>query len=242
MSGSAPLISVAGVRKSYGNPQPLAVQALQLAPRDRVSLAGLGTGAAEMLINLITGAAVPDEGLVRIAGQDTRGIETDTQWLSSLDRFGLVTHRAVLIEKLPVAANMALPLTLAIDPMTNETREAVERLAEEVGLPLARLSVPAGELAPAERLRVHLGRALALAPEFLLLEHPTAPIDRADPARADIGRTLRAIGERRGIGWLALTDDDTFAAAAGGRRLRLGESGRVQPATFWARIWRPGGA
>ena len=49
-------------------------------------------------MHLVTGAAVPDEGAVVVAGRDTRDIATDTEWLASLDRFGIVTDRAVLLD------------------------------------------------------------------------------------------------------------------------------------------------
>ena len=62
-----------------------------------------------MFVHLVTGASVPDEGAVKVAGRDTRDIATDTEWLTSLDRFGIVTHRAVLLDGMSVAANLALP-------------------------------------------------------------------------------------------------------------------------------------
>src|SRR5262245_55338547 len=136
---AGPLIDMAGVTKAYGGLRPLRVKRLQIARGDRVALAGLDARAAETLVNLITGASVPDEGVVLVAGHDTRGIATDTEWLSSLDRFGIVTHRAVLIGKLPIEQNLALPLTLAIDPMSDQTRAAVSALADRVGLARSRL-------------------------------------------------------------------------------------------------------
>ena len=56
-----------------------------------MTLSGLDAHAAEMFMHLITGASVPDEGAVVVAGHDTRTIATDTEWLASLDRFGIVT-------------------------------------------------------------------------------------------------------------------------------------------------------
>jgi hypothetical protein len=49
-----------------------------------------------MFVHLVTGAALPDEGVVSIAGRDTRAISTDTEWLRSLDQFGIrhATSRA----------------------------------------------------------------------------------------------------------------------------------------------------
>jgi ABC-type polar amino acid transport system ATPase subunit len=216
----APLIELHNVRKQYGGARPLRVANLTIASRDRLALAGLDAGAAEMFVLLVTGAALPDEGDVRVAGRSTSDIRTDVEWLQSLDRFGLVTERAVLIDKLSTAANMALPMTLTIDPMSEETLARVADLAEQTGLPAHRLTPPAGELSPLERLRVHLARALALNPALLLLEHPTAALKA--PADVDAyGATLRAVAQAREIGWVAITDDARFARASGATRLQL---------------------
>lgn len=238
----APLIEFRNVTKAHlglglgVGSVPLRVTGFAVARPDCRILAGFDAGAAEMFVNLVTGAALPDEGDVLIAGRSTREIATDTEWLASLDRFGLVTERAVLLESLAVSANLALPLTLAIESMPAEVRHRVERLAVEVGLGQARLADKASTLVAGERLRVHLARALALDPLMLLLEHPT---NRLDPAAStEFGRTLKHLSAARGLGWIALTDDDAFARAAGGTRLRLdAETGKLREDGFWKRIW-----
>lgn len=218
--GSIPLVDLHSVRKQYGAAGPLRIARLAVGARDCLALSGLDQGAAEMFVLLVTGAALPDEGEVRVAGRSTRDISTDVEWLHSLDRFGLVTDRAVLIDKISTAANMALPMTLSIDPMPAEIRARVEQIARDAGLDVARIDEPAKTLTSAERLRVHFARAMANQPALILLEHPTAPL--REPAESDaFGRTLREAATHRGFGFLALSEDETFAAACGGGRLRL---------------------
>jgi predicted ABC-type transport system involved in lysophospholipase L1 biosynthesis ATPase subunit len=233
----APLVELHGVRKQYGAPLPLRVTRLVVSADDRLILSGLDPAAAEMFVLLVTGAALPDEGDVRVAGRPTSDIATDVEWLTSLDRFGLVTNRAVLIDKLSAAANMALPLTLSIDPMSEDTLARVAGLADETGLPRARLQAVAGELSPLERMRVHLARALAPNPALLLLEQPTAVIAGTGDADA-FGRALRAVAGARRIGWIALSDDARFARAAGGSWLRLVQEtgGLRKTGRFWDRF------
>lgn len=242
MSGAnVPLLSLRGVAKGYGESEPLRIESLDLAATDRVALMGLSRNAAEMFVHLITGAVVPDEGVVRIAGLDTRDIRTDTEWLLSLDRFGLVTNRAVLIDKLATASNLALPLTLAIDPMTDETRAAVERLADAARVARSKLDAPVSTLTPGERTRVHLARALALGPAMLVLEHPTSDIP-GEADRAEFGTVIAEVAASRGIGWLALTGDETFVRAAGGRRITIDAAGRLgERSGLWERFtaWSP---
>ena len=236
-SDGPPLIAMSGIRKHFGEPRPLVIRELTIRASDRVALPDLNAGASEILINLITGASLPDEGTVRVAGHDTREISTDTDWLRSLDRFGVVTARAVLIGAIPVAANLALPLTLSIDPMSAETRAAVEALAERVGLPPDRLEAKASTLTPGEQVRVHLARALAPQPQLVLLEHPTAAIRDEGEQRA-LGEALRRAAESTGTGWVALTGDRIFGRAAGATWLRVGPNGDVGRESFWSRLLR----
>jgi len=234
---STPLVEMEDVVKE-GVGAPLRIRRLRLAEGDRLAVGGLSPAAAEMMVLLISGAALPDHGAVRIEGQDTRSIATDAQWLAALDRFGIVTRRAVLLEALSVASNLALPLTLAIDPLAPDVLAAVEALSDRVGLARARLSVPASALTPDERLRVHLARALALTPRVLLLEQPMADVSDGR-TRAALGAALRAAAGDTGLGWLSLDDDEAFAVASGARRLRLDpETGDLSDTGFWKRLWR----
>lgn len=235
MTRSVPVIQFSGVIKDYGGHEPLRIQALSVGAADRLAVSGLDEAAAETMVHLISGAALPDEGRVIIAGQDTREIETDTDWLLSLDRFGVVTRRAVLLDTLSAAANIALPMTTSIDPMTDETRRIVEGLAAEVGLGRDRLDAACGSLSPLDRVRLHFARALALGPVLLLLEHATRDL-LDDHGRIEIGRTLARVAATRGVGWLAFEDDRVFAVESGGTRWRLdGSTGQLTRRRWWHR-------
>jgi predicted ABC-type transport system involved in lysophospholipase L1 biosynthesis ATPase subunit len=228
-------LEMSNVHKAYQGLRPLRIKRLSVQHQDRVSLFGFDAAAAEVFVNLVTGASVPDEGEVSVGGTNTRDIRTDSEWLASLDRFGIVTERAVLLEGMPLSASMALPFTLAIDPMPDDVRSAVEALAQEVGLAPGRLDAPVAALSPEERVRVHLARALGPGPALLLLEHPTA---RLDPAASEaIGQVVQRVARARGLAWVALTADERFARAAGGTRLRLTPAtGELARDGLWRRL------
>lgn len=228
------LLTLTDVRKHYGGLRPLRLNALTVSAGERLALRGLDAGAAEAFVLLATGASVPDEGVVTIAGRDTRAIATDTEWLLSLDVFGMVTTRAVLLDQLPLDANLALPLTLSIDPMPEEVRRTVALLADETGLGRERLATAVHGLSPVDRMRVHLARALAMSPRLLILEHATAALD--SDAAADFGRTVRAVLDDRRIGALAISEDDAFlsALAAPHRRLDPATGGWAAEAPRWS--------
>jgi ABC-type transporter Mla maintaining outer membrane lipid asymmetry ATPase subunit MlaF len=219
MSGASPIVEMTGVRKTYGAIRPLRIQSLLVVPAERVAIAGIDAAAAELMVNLITGAAVPDEGEVRVFGRLTVDVTDGEEWLSSLDRFGIVSDRAVLLEGATLAQNLALPFTLEIDPVTADTRERLARLAEECGIAAEWLDQPAAAVPPEVRVRAHLARAIALGPELVLMEHPTASLPM--PERQPFGAIVKRVCEARALTTLMFSMDAEFAAAAAGRVLTL---------------------
>lgn len=236
MTAPRPFISLKDVVKPFGGSAPLRIATLELGEGDHVVLAGLDALAAEMFIHVLTGAALPEAGRIEVFGESTHDIQTDTAWLASLDRFGLVSNRAVLLDQSTIAQNLALPMTLSIDPMADDVRATADALAAEVGLASGRLNDLAGTMNPDERMRAHLARAIATNPTVLLLEHPTTSLGAGAGA---FGETLAAMSRARGLAWLAISDDEVFARASGGRVLRVNPStGAVQPAGgFWRRMF-----
>jgi ABC-type transporter Mla maintaining outer membrane lipid asymmetry ATPase subunit MlaF len=230
---SGPVLDMQGVVKSYHGLRPLRVASLVVHAGDRVAIEGLDRAAAEVFVNLVNGAYVPDEGDVRVFGVSTSAIETDTAWLASLDRFGIVTERAVLLEGASVAENLALPISLEIDPMPDDVRARVEALARDVDLQPAVLGTRTGEAGPPVRMRVHLARALALGPQVVLMEHPTASLARADVA--PFAGLVRQLAEARKLTLVALSADREFADAVAHHTLKLNPGTGVLSS---ARGWR----
>lgn len=218
MSG-APLVEFAGVVKAYQALRPLRLAELRVEPGAIVSIAGIDALAAEVLVNLMTAAMSPDAGQVRLFGTSTAAIDDYEGWLRMLDGLGLLTGRAVLLGQCTVAQNLALPLTLAIDPIDPELLPQVRALAGEVGIADQHLDRRVHE-APADVVqRVRLGRALALGPRLLVAEHPSATLPR--DAVTPFARDLAAIAVRRGLAVLAISADREFVRALGGTALTL---------------------
>jgi predicted ABC-type transport system involved in lysophospholipase L1 biosynthesis ATPase subunit len=211
------LVSVHKLTKSYQALRPLRVDSLALGRGAVVSLMGLDAPAAEMLVGLLTGAVLPDEGEIHLLGRSTRDVSDSDAWLEMLDDVGIVTDRAVLIAQFSVEQNIAIPFTLQVDPVAEEVRPQVARLAAEVGLAAADLPRPVTESKPEVVARVRLARALALNPIVLLVEHPTAslPREHVKSFAADLARIAR----ERQLSVLAITADDVFASALGGQIL-----------------------
>ena len=128
------LIHVAGVVKHYNALRPLRLRDWRVARGQAVALHGFDKTAAEVLVNLLTGSSLPDEGEVRVFGRATSEIADTNDWLESLRRFALLSERTVLVEQLTVEQNLAIPHTLDVDPIPPEVRDAVRAVGEELGL------------------------------------------------------------------------------------------------------------
>jgi ABC-type transporter Mla maintaining outer membrane lipid asymmetry ATPase subunit MlaF len=223
-----PVLAISGVSKGYSGLRPLRIRQLAVGAGERVALAGIDAAATELLVNLITGAGLPDEGDIRILGRSTRDISDGEEWLASLDRFGIVSERAVMLEGATLAQNLAMPFTLEIDPIPDEIKRRIGALARECGIAEAALPRISGDLPPHVRVRGHLARALALQPLLLIVEHPTASVAPADaPAlAADLARVCDA----RRIAALVVTMDHAFGHAVAHRTLTLhGATGELRP-------------
>ena len=151
-------LELTGVVKDYRGLRPLRIADFVVEEGERAAISGLDRQAAEVFVDLVNGALLPDAGVVRVLGRSTADITEGDDWLSWLDAFGILTQRAVLLESSSLAQNLALPLSLEIDPMPADLRATVDALAAEVDLPAERLDRPIGDAPPIVRLRAHLGQ------------------------------------------------------------------------------------
>lgn len=214
-----PVLELRSVSKNYGALRPLRIAELTMGAGDQVALIGLDQPAAEVLVNLITGGTLPDSGEVRVFGRSTADISNSDEWLAALDRFGIVSERAALLEAFTAIQNLAVPFTLDIDPPPDEIRRQAESIAGEIRFDPAALDRRAGDLDAAARLRIRFARALALNPALLMLEHPSATLSRAEALK--VGPDMRRAAEQRRLAALTLTADREFGALVARRVLRL---------------------
>ncbi|MBI4485282.1 MAG: ATP-binding cassette domain-containing protein [Acidobacteria bacterium] len=225
---SPAVVDLSDVSKGYGALRPLRIASLSIAAGESVAILGLDRPAAEILINLLTGATLPERGEVHVFGRSTASISDSTDWLAVVDRFGIVSERAVLLDQLSVIQNIAVPFTLEIEPPPDSVRKRAEALAKEVGLAESAAACAVGALEASARARVRLARAIALDPAVLLIEHLSAGVPRAEVA--PLGESIRSVAERRGAAIVALTGDVDFAGAVAQRILTLEPAtGRLRP-------------
>ena len=233
MPSGEPLVQLRRVVKDFRGLRPLRIDSLDVHDGQLLAIVGVDQAMAEVLVDLITAAIAPDTGDVIVFGQSTNDIADRDAWLATLDRFGLLTERAVLLDQLTVEQNLALPFSLELDALSSSLRERVTALATEIGLG-DRLQETAATLSPGLRLRVRLGRALALNPRVVIAEHPNATLDDAERTSfaADLVRILKA----RGAAGVVLTADHVFAREAADDVFVLHlATGTLKPSSGWRR-------
>jgi putative ABC transport system ATP-binding protein len=151
-----------------------------------VSLA-IGTGATAVLgpsgsgkstlLRLLNRLADPDEGVVRFHGNDLR----------ALDPLEL-RRRAVLVPQIPAPVPGSVADNVRYGPALRGAEVDPLGPLEQAGLDSSYAERDAGRLSVGEQQRVMLARALALEPEVLLLDEPTAALD--ERAKSGVERTL----------------------------------------------------
>jgi len=227
---TASVLEFTEVAKSYGALRPLRISRLRVEAAQRTAIIGFDRPGAEVFVNLATGATLPDSGTVTMFDRPTSAITDSADWLTTIDRVGIVSERAVLLEQLTVVQNLAMSFTLDIEPPPPAERARAEALARQVVLAESAWDTPLAGLGALAAMRVRLGRAVALDPAVLLLEHASAPLP--PEASMEFAASVRAVADARRLAVIALTADEVFARAIGAAVLvhepatgRLKESG-----------------
>ncbi|WP_277373563.1 ATP-binding cassette domain-containing protein [Pseudomonas sp. AA-38] len=164
---------------------------------------GSGTGKS-VLLRSIVGLRQPSSGSVRVFGQQLSTLTT-TQRSQLERRFGVLFQRGALFSSLTVTENIALPLI----EHAGLSRASAERLAQ-VKIALAGLPQSAGDKYPSALSggmikRAALARALALDPDILFLDEPTAGLDPIGAAAFD--QLIRTLCDSLGLSVFLVTHD-----------------------------------
>ncbi|MDQ8028036.1 MAG: ABC transporter ATP-binding protein [Brevundimonas sp.] len=164
---------------------------------------GSGTGKT-VLLNTIIGLKEPEGGAISILGHD-RATMTKAQEADIERRTGILFQQGALFSSLSVIDNVASPLV----EHTSLSREVIRELAE-MKIAMVGLKPEAHHLKPAElsggmRKRVGLARALALDPELLFLDEPTAGLDPIGAAAFD--DLIRQLSDDLGLTVFMITHD-----------------------------------
>lgn len=177
-----------------------------------------GTGKSTVLRSMI-GLLEPNGGQIFIQGEDVSGLDEDG-WNRLRMKMGMVFQYSALFDFLTVGENVAFGLRQHTDKSDEEIQGIVTQMLDLVGLPDTQDLYPA-ELSGGMKKRVGLARAIAVNPEIVLYDEPTAGLDPI--MSRNISRLIKKTQEQLHVTSVLVTHDMQSAFYAADRVAMLYE-------------------
>ncbi|WP_299844633.1 ABC transporter ATP-binding protein [uncultured Jannaschia sp.] len=194
-AGAGPIIRVRGLAKSFGNHAVHEGLDLDVRRGEIIGIVGgSGTGKS-VLLQQIVGLVKPDAGRIEVFDQSVRDT-SQADYRALRRRWGVMFQDGALFSSLTVRENVEAPMREQLD-LPDGLRETLAGIkVRMVGLSDSAQDKHPSDLSGGMRKRAGLARAIALDPEIVFLDEPTAGLDPIGAAAFDtlIGRLRTALG------------------------------------------------
>jgi phospholipid/cholesterol/gamma-HCH transport system ATP-binding protein len=227
--GSSAVIAVEELHKSFGSQKVLNGISLAVNRGETLAVLGRSGTGKSVLLRLVIGLEKPDSGSVLIHGQDIAGLAIDRMG-EIRKKMGFLFQHAALYDSLTVEQNVAFPLQHHKKEMSkSESGDRVKELLAEVGMEDALAKMPS-DISGGMQKRVGLARALALEPDILLLDEPTAGLDPI--SSGEIDDLILRLQQEHHVASIVVTHDLHSAKTIAGRLALLNEGEVVIQGSF----------
>jgi phospholipid/cholesterol/gamma-HCH transport system ATP-binding protein len=212
-----PAIAIENLRKAFGGQKVLNGISFQVAQGETVAVIGRSGGGKSVLLKLLIRLQAADSGSIRIADQEVTKLN-EKQLNDVRKKIGFLFQQAALYDSLTVEENVAFPLSRHSHKPAEEQQKRVRELLREVGMDRDLDKLPS-QISGGMQKRVGLARALALDPEILLFDEPTAGLDPI--TASEIGKLIVELKRRRRMSAIVVTHDVHGARAYSDRMVLL---------------------
>ncbi|MEU6602567.1 ATP-binding cassette domain-containing protein [Streptomyces flaveolus] len=187
---AAPVLSLAGISKSYGPVRALADVSLEVLPGRVHALLGENGAGKSTLMGIASGATRPDAGQITVAGEVIPHLTTD---LATRLGIAIVHQHPAVLPDMTVAENLRIAVPAHHIRSAGTGRTWMADLLHRVGSNV-RLHDRVDQLSVAEKQLLEVAKAIALKPKVLILDEPTAPLgaDQTDLLFEQVHRATEA--------------------------------------------------
>ena len=176
MEDNEAVIVVKELKKSFGQQTVLNGIGLQVARGETLVVLGRSGTGKSVLLKLIVGLQKPDAGSIQIHGQEITGLSFE-ELNNVRHKIGYVFQEAALYDSLTLLENVEFPLRRQNGSAKEQPGDHARQLLSNVGMDEGDLNKLPSEISGGMKKRVGLARALALDPDILLFDEPTAGLD-----------------------------------------------------------------
>jgi phospholipid/cholesterol/gamma-HCH transport system ATP-binding protein len=228
LENTEPVVNVRGLRKSFEQQVVLNGIDLQVARGETLAVLGRSGTGKSVLLKLIIGLEKPDAGSIQIHGQEVTGLDRN-QLNEIRKKIGFLFQQAALYDSLTVEENVAFPLRMHTQMSDAERGERVKELLSSVGMEKDLGKMPT-DISGGMKKRVGLARALALEPDIMLFDEPTAGLDPI--TSGEINQLVLKLQKERNTASIVVTHDMHSAKTISDRLALINEGTILIEGTF----------